>query len=263
MGKPVKKGKTRLDQLLVDRHMAASRARAQALVMAGCVSQSGQRLEKPGQLVAETTEITLRSHEHPWVSRGGLKLVYGLTHFCVKTHKKIALDVGAATGGFTDVLLARGAARVYAVDVGYGQLAMRLRHDRRVVTLERTNARFLSAAHVPEKVDLIVCDASFIGLQTVLPAPLALTRSGARLIALIKPQFEVGRPMVGKRGIVRNPLLQAEICHRIKDWLSSQPEWCVLGVVESPILGAKGNREFLVCAKKASGRLNTTPCLQE
>ncbi len=259
----MKKSKTRLDKLLVDRHMAASRGRAQAFVMAGCVSQSGQRLDKPGQFVAETAEITLRSHEHPWVSRGGIKLVYGLTHFGVKTHEKVAIDVGSAIGGFTDVLLARGAARVYAVDVGYGQLAMRLRHDRRVVPLERTNARFLSAAHVPEKVDLVVCDASFIGLQTVLPAPLALTRPGARLIALIKPQFEVGRPLVGKRGIVRNTLLQADVCHRIQYWLDSQPEWCVLGVVESPILGAKGNREFLVCAKRESGPLNNTRCTRQ
>ena len=251
----------RLDQLLVKRHLAASRGRAQALVMAGCVSHSGQRLEKPGQLVAETADITLRSHEHPWVSRGGLKLVHGLNHFGIITHKKIAIDVGSSTGGFTDVLLAGGATRVYAVDVGYGQLAMRLRHDQRVVPLERTNARFLSATHVPEKVDLIVCDTSFIGLQTVLPAPLSLTRPGAQLIALIKPQFEVGRSLMCKNGIIHDSKLHSVVCHRIANWLSSQSEWCVLGVVESPILGAKGNREFLIGAARAGGSISDSSFL--
>ena len=260
----MKKQKIRLDQLLVNRHLAESRSRAQALIMAGYVAQNGRRLDKPGQFIAETAEITLRSsHEHPWVSRGGLKLVHGLTHFGVITQEKVALDIGAATGGFTDVLLAGGAARVYAVDVGYGQLAMRLRHNQRVVTLERTNARFLSTTQVPEGVDLVVCDASFIGLQTVLPAPLSLTRPGARLIALIKPQFEVGRTLVGKRGIVRDPLLQAEVCHRITDWIEKQPEWSVLGIVESPILGTKGNREFLIGAERERCQLYTPSPLQQ
>ncbi|VBB69018.1 RNA binding methyltransferase FtsJ like [invertebrate metagenome] len=242
------KGKIRLDQLLVERNLAANRGRAQALVMAGCVSQSGQRLEKPGQLIAATAEITLHWHDHPWVSRGGLKLAHGLAYFGVLSHDKVALDIGSSTGGFTDVLLAGGATRVYAVDVGYGQLAMRLRQDQRVVILERTNARFLSTAQVPEPVDLVVCDTSFIGLQTVLPAPLSLTRPGAQLIALIKPQFEVGRNRVGKGGVVRDTLLQNEVCHRISYWLSQYCRWHVLGVVTSPIVGAKGNQEFLLYA---------------
>ncbi len=247
------KGKIRLDQLLVDRGLAANRSKAQALVMAGCVFQGERRLDKPGQPVATTAEIRLRGQDHPWVSRGGLKLAHGLVHFGITPLGKTALDVGASTGGFTEVLLAGGVARVYAVDVGYGQLAPRLRNDARVVVLERTNARFISMAHVPECVDLVVCDASFIGLRTILPAPLSLARSGAQLVALIKPQFEVGRGRVGKGGVVRDPYLHAEVCRQITAWLAGQPGWQVLGVVESPILGPGGNCEFLIGAERKGG----------
>ena len=238
----------RLDQLLVDRGLVTSRNKAQSLVMAGCVFEGDRRLDKPGQMMPAGAVVFVRGPDHPWVSRGGVKLAYGLECFSMNPHALVALDVGASTGGFTDVLLAGGAARVYAVDVGYGQLAMRLRLEPRVVVLERTNARYLSAAHVPEPIDLVVCDASFIGLRTLLPAPLSLTRPGAQLVALIKPQFEVGREQVGRGGVVRDAQAQATACARITVWLAGQPGWRVLGVVESPLTGPNGNREFLVGA---------------
>jgi len=240
----------RADQALVARGLAESRSKAQALIMAGVVFCGETRIDKPGQPVAEEAALTVRGQDHPWVSRGGLKLAKALDHFAIAPGGLVCLDLGASTGGFTDVLLARGAARVYAVDVGQGQLAWKLRTDPRVVVLERTNARNLTPEQVPEPVDLVVCDASFIGLETVLPAPLALTRPGARLVALIKPQFEVGKGRVGKGGVVREPALHAEVCARISNWLAARPGWRVLGVVESPILGPEGNREFLIAATR-------------
>jgi 23S rRNA (cytidine1920-2'-O)/16S rRNA (cytidine1409-2'-O)-methyltransferase len=247
-GKPPRR---RLDELLVERGLADTRGRAQALILAGKVFDGkGQRLDKPGLAVAADRAIELRGQDHPWVSRGGLKLVHGLDVFAVDVHGKICLDVGASTGGFTDVLLARGAAKVYAVDVGHGQLAWRLRQDARVIVLERTNARHLTRAQVPDPIDIVVCDASFIGLATVLPAPMTLAAPGAALIALIKPQFEVGPGRVGKGGIVRDPELHGEVCARIAAWLASQPGWTVVGMTESPIVGAEGNREFLICGRK-------------
>ena len=238
--------KTRLDQLLVERGLAESRAKAQALVMAGLVYAGTRRLEKPGHKVAADTPLEVRGRDHPWVSRGGLKLDHGLTRFGIEAAGRTCLDIGASTGGFTDVLLSRGAARVYAVDVGSGQLAWKLRQDHRVVVLEKTNARHLTAAEIPRPVDLITCDASFIGLQVVLPAALALAAPGAHLVALIKPQFEVGKDSVGKGGVVRDPDLHAEVCTRIEDWLAAQTGWTVLGITESPITGPEGNVEFLI-----------------
>jgi 23S rRNA (cytidine1920-2'-O)/16S rRNA (cytidine1409-2'-O)-methyltransferase len=243
----------RLDALLVERGLVETRSRAQALIMAGLVFSGERRLDKAGALLPAETPLQVKGRDHPWVSRGGLKLVHALDHFTIDTAGVIALDVGASTGGFTDVLLARGAARVYAVDVGYGQLAAKLRSDPRVVLLERVNARALTRAEVPEPVDLIVCDASFIGLETVLPAPLALAAESAALVALIKPQFEVGKGRVGKGGIVRDPALRREVCDRIVAWLAAQPSWRVEGLIESPILGADGNQEFLVYARKHAG----------
>jgi 23S rRNA (cytidine1920-2'-O)/16S rRNA (cytidine1409-2'-O)-methyltransferase len=242
--------KRRLDVALVERGLVESRARAQALVIAGRVFSGERRLDKPGLAVADDQPLELRGQDHPWVSRGGLKLAHALDHFALDPAGRVALDVGASTGGFTDVLLARGAARVYAVDVGHGQLAWKLRQDPRVVVLERTNARHLSAAEVPEPVAAIVCDASFIGLETVLPAALALAAPGAWLAALIKPQFEVGAGRVGKGGVVRDPALHREVCERIAAWLAARPGWTVLGVVESPITGPEGNREFLIAARR-------------
>ena len=241
-----KTAKLRLDQLLVERGLAESRNKAQGLIMAGKVYSETRRLDKPGQQVRDDIALEVKGQDHPWVSRGGLKLARGLEYFHIDPTGLVCLDVVASTGGFTDVLLAEGAARVYAVDVGHGQLAWKLRRDERVVVLERTNARHLDGALIPEPVDLIVCDASFIGLQTVLPAALALAAPGARLVALIKPQFEVGRGRVGKGGVVRDPALHEEVCEKIRAWLESRPGWRELGITESPIKGPEGNKEFLI-----------------
>ena len=194
--------------------------------------------------------LTVRGADHPWVSRGGVKLDHALTHFGIDPSGLTALDIGASTGGFTDALCQRGARRVYAVDVGYGQLDARLRDDARVTVLERTNARHLSRAEVPEPIDLIVCDASFIGLRTILPAPLLLAAVGARLVALIKPQFEAGRERVGKGGIVRDPAVYVEVCETIREWLTAGG-WPPIGLTESPIKGRDGNTEFLIAARRA------------
>ena len=238
----------RADLALVERGLAETRTKAQALIMAGNVFSGERRIDKPGEAVPESATLEVRGQDHPWVSRGGLKLAHAIRHFGLDPKGAVAIDIGASTGGFTDVLLAHGAARVYAVDVGHGQLAWKLRSDARVVVLERTNARYLSSTQVPEPVGMVVCDASFIGLETVLPAALALTGPGAVLIALIKPQFEVGPGRVGAKGVVRDPVLHAEVCARIRDWLETRPGWTVIGIVESPITGPEGNVEFLIAA---------------
>ncbi len=243
-------GKRRADQLLVDRGLVESRQRAQAVILAGLVFSGERRVEKAGQTLPEDAPLTLRGQDHPWVSRGGLKLDHGLDHFAIDPAGLVCLDVGASTGGFTDVLLQRGAARVYAVDVGQAQLAWKLRTDSRVEVLEKTNARYLTAEQVPEAPSLVVCDASFISLTLVLPAALALTAPGARLVALIKPQFEVGKGEVGKGGVVRDPAQHAAVCERIADWLERAMAWRVLGLTESPITGPEGNREFLIAAAR-------------
>jgi 23S rRNA (cytidine1920-2'-O)/16S rRNA (cytidine1409-2'-O)-methyltransferase len=244
--------KRRVDTLLVERGLAESRARAQALVLAGLVWSVGQRLDKPGTSLAADTPLEVRGREHPWVSRGGIKLAHALDHFAVDPAGVVALDIGASTGGFTDVLLARGARRVYAVDVGHGQLAWKLRQDARVTVLERTNARHLTLEQIPEAPDLVVCDASFISLTVVLPAALALAAPEARLVALIKPQFEVGKGKVGKGGVVRDPALHREVRERIAAWLEAQSGWHVEGLTESPIQGPEGNIEFLVYARQTA-----------
>jgi len=240
----------RADRLLVARDLAESRARAQALILAGVVFSGEVRIDKAGQTLAADAPLEVRGRDHPWVSRGGLKLAHGLDRFAIDPLGLTCLDLGASTGGFTDVLLDRGAARVTAVDVGHGQLAWKLRNDPRVTVLERTNARTLTTAEVPEPVELITCDASFIGLETLLPAPLALAAPGARLIALVKPQFEVGKGQVGKGGVVRDPELHAQVCARIEAWLGARAGWRVLGLTESPILGPEGNKEFLIAAAR-------------
>jgi 23S rRNA (cytidine1920-2'-O)/16S rRNA (cytidine1409-2'-O)-methyltransferase len=243
--------KRRADQLLVEQGLAESRAKAQALILAGLVSCAGRPVEKPGEQLAVDAVVTLKGRDHPWVSRGGVKLVHGLDHFEIAAEGKVALDIGASTGGFTDVLLSRGAVRVHAVDVGHGQLAWRLRQDPRVIVHERLNARHLTREQIPEPIDLITCDASFIGLATVLPAPLALASERAELVALVKPQFEAGRERVGKGGVVRDPAVQRQVCDRVAAWVAAQPGWVVVGIVESPILGPEGNREFLLYARHA------------
>jgi 23S rRNA (cytidine1920-2'-O)/16S rRNA (cytidine1409-2'-O)-methyltransferase len=245
--------KQRLDQLLVERGLAESRAKAQALILAGKIFSGERRLDKAGVTLAPDIAIEVRGAPHPWVSRGALKLVQGLDHFAIDATGKVALDVGSSTGGFTEVLLARGAAKVYAVDVGRGQLAWRLRNDPRVVVREGVNARHLAPADFAEAPQVVVCDASFIGLETVLPAALGLAAPDALLVALIKPQFEVGKGRVGKGGIVREPALHAEVCARIERWLGDTMGWRVLGVADSPITGHDGNKEFLIAATRERG----------
>ena len=208
-------------------------------------------MAKAGDALADGAALEIRGQDHPWASRGGLKLDHALTHFGLDPAGRVCLDVGASTGGFTSVLLARGAARVHAVDVGHGQLAWSIRSDPRVLVRERCNARHLMAADVPDPIGALVCDTSFIGLQTVLPAPLALCAPGAWAVALIKPQFEAGPGQVGAKGVVRDPAVHAAVCDRIVAWWSALPGWTVLGVEESPITGPEGNREFLVAARFA------------
>ncbi len=238
----------RVDQLLVERGLADSRNKAQALVMAGAVFHGERRIDKPGTVVPDDGDLAVRGQDHPWVSRGGLKLAHGIERFGVDPAGRTCLDIGASTGGFTDVLLHHGAAKVYAVDVGHGQLAWKLRTDPRVVVLEKTNARNLSRDLVPDPLGAIVCDASFIGIETVLPAGMALAAPGAWLVALIKPQFQAGRAQVGKGGVVRDPAVHEAVCRDVRAWLEAQPGWTVRGIAESPVTGPEGNREFLICA---------------
>ncbi|MGY9055166.1 MAG: TlyA family RNA methyltransferase [Alphaproteobacteria bacterium] len=241
--------KLRIDQLLVDRGLAESRTRAQALILSGNVLVADKRVDKPGTAVPIEAEVRVKGRDHPWVSRGGLKLVHALTEFDLSPRDAVAIDVGASTGGFTHVLLEHGAKRVYAVDVGHGQLAWSIRQDERVEVLERTNARYLTAELIPEPIDWVVCDASFIGLSTVLPAALALVKPGGRLVTLIKPQFEAGRENVGKGGVVRDPEIHQAVCDRVHEWVASQG-WQVQGIATSPITGPEGNVEFLLSAHR-------------
>lgn len=240
--------KQRADVMLVGRGLVESRTKAQALIMAGLVYAGTARVAKAGDLLPEDVALSVKGQEHPWVSRGGVKLAHGLEHFGFSAEGRVGLDVGASTGGFTDVLLTRGAEKVYAVDVGHGQLAWKLRSDPRVVVLEKTNARHLTPEIIPEPITALVCDASFIGLQTVLPAGLALCAPGAFAVALIKPQFEAGADKVGKGGVVRDPEVHQEVCERIENWFSALPGWQVLGITPSPIKGPEGNVEFLIGA---------------
>lgn len=234
---------------LVERGLAESRTRAQALIMAGLVYSGETRINKPGETIAEGRPLELRGQDHPWVSRGGVKLAHGIAHFGFDATGRVALDVGASTGGFTDVLLHHGAARVYAVDVGHGQLAWKLRNDPRVVVKERVNARHLTAEDISEPITALVCDASFIGLRVVLPAAMALCAPGAWAVALIKPQFEVG-PAIAKGGVVRDTAVHEAVCAEIAAWWAALPGWVVRGVEPSPLLGPEGNREFLIGAER-------------
>ena len=241
--------KLRADQMLVERGLVESRSRAQALIMAGLVFAGERKIDKAGQMLAEETVLDVRGRDHPWVSRGGIKLAHALEHFGWDVIGAVAIDVGSSTGGFTDVLLTKGVARVYAVDSGTNQLAWKLRQDPRVIVHEQTSARILTPAHIPEPIDLIVCDASFIGLAKVLDAPLGFARPGARLVALIKPQFEAGRGEVGKGGVVRDPAVHERVCCEVAEWLGSKG-WAVEGITASPITGPEGNVEFLVAARR-------------
>ena len=232
----------------MEQGLAESRARAASLILAGIVYQGERRIEKAGETVASDAPLTVHGRDHPWVSRGGIKLAHGLDYFGLSPEGRICLDIGASTGGFVEVLLAGGARRVHAVDVGHGQLAWKLRTDPRVVVHERTNARFLSRATIPDPIEALTCDASFIGLESILPAPLALTAPGAWAIALIKPQFEAGRENVSRGGVVRDPEIHRQVCERIGAWWERQEGWRVFGIAPSPVLGPAGNREFLIAA---------------
>ena len=217
--------------------------------MAGVVFAGERKVAKAGEMLAEDAAIEVRGKDHPWVSRGGVKLDHGLAHFGFDVTGAIALDVGSSTGGFTDVLLSRGAAKVFAVDVGTNQLAWKLRQDPRVVVMEQTNARALTAELIHEPIGIVVCDASFISLAKVLDAPLELATPGAKLVALIKPQFVAGREEVGKGGVVRDPAVHDRVCASAAEWIASQG-WSVVGVTRSPITGPEGNVEFLIGATK-------------
>jgi 23S rRNA (cytidine1920-2'-O)/16S rRNA (cytidine1409-2'-O)-methyltransferase len=241
--------KQRADQMLVDRGLAESRAKAQALILAGLVFSGERKIEKAGQPLAEDAPLEVRGREHPWVSRGGIKLAHALDHFAWDVTGAVALDVGSSTGGFTDVLLQRGAARVYAIDVGTNQLAWKLRSDPRVLVHEQTNARYLRAEIVPDPIDILVCDASFIALAKVLDTAVDLVRPGGRMVALVKPQFEAERHEIGKGGVVRDPDVHARVCAAAAAWIDGRG-WTVAGITESPITGPEGNREFLLAALK-------------
>ena len=241
--------KLRADSQLVALGLAESRTRAQALILAGLVFVGDRRVDKAGQGVDPAAPLTVKGRDHPWVSRGGVKLAHGLDRFGWDVAGVTAIDVGASTGGFTDVLLTRGARHVFAVDSGTNQLAWKLRDDPRVTVLEQTSARVLTAAHIPVAVDLIVCDASFIGLAKVLDRPLTFAAPAARLMALIKPQFEAGRAEVGKGGVVRDPAVHARVCAAVAAWVTAQG-WTVDGIEPSPITGPEGNVEFLIAARR-------------
>ena len=247
--KPVK---LRVDQLLVERGLVESRARAQALILAGLVFAGERKIAKAGESLADDTPLEVRGRDHPWVSRGGIKLAHALDHFGIDVAGMTAIDVGSSTGGFTDVLLTCGARFVFAVDSGTNQLAWKLRQDARVAVHEQTSARILTDAQITKGIDIVVCDASFIALDKVLPVPLAFARPGAWLVALIKPQFEVGRDQIGKGGVVRDPVLHSAVCERVMGWLESIG-WPVTGLTQSPITGPSGNIEFLVAAQKGRG----------
>ena len=245
--------KQRADQMLVDRGLVESRARAQAMILAGLVYSGDRKIEKAGQQLPEDAPLALKGRDHPWVSRGGIKLAHALDRLQWDVTGAVAMDVGSSTGGFTDVLLTKGAARVYAIDSGTNQLAWKLMQDARVIVHEQTSARILTKDHIPEPVDLIVCDASFISLAKVLERPLSFAAPGARLVALIKPQFEAGRAEVGKGGVVRDPAVHARVCAEVSDWLTRQG-WQVADILESPITGPEGNVEFLIAATAPAGQ---------
>ncbi len=242
--------KMRLDKLMVIQGLAPSRTRAQAMIEEGLVYLQDRRLEKPGEVITCDQKIMLHGLDHPWVSRGGLKLQHAFEQFKLSSQNLVCLDIGASTGGFTDVLLHHGARKIYAVDVGHGQLAEKLRLDNRVISIEGKNARALTPHDIPEQADIIVCDASFIALEIVLKVPLTFAAPHATLVALVKPQFEVGKENLGKGGVVKNPAFHRFACDKVTDWINAQPEWQTIALTDSPIKGPAGNKEFLIMAQK-------------
>ncbi|KPF64567.1 RNA methyltransferase [Porphyrobacter sp. AAP60] len=247
--RPPKPQKRRVDQLLVERGLAESRARAQALVMAGLVFAGETKVDKPGHQMPEDAPLDVRGRDHPWVSRGGIKLAHAIEHFGFDPAGATAMDIGSSTGGFTDVLLTHGADHVFCVDSGTNQLAWRLREDPRVTVLEQTSARILTPDLIDRPCNWVVCDASFISLAKVLDVPLKLAAPECQLVALIKPQFEVGREEVGKGGVVRDPELHVRVCDEVRGWIEGLG-WDVQGITTSPITGPQGNVEFLIAARR-------------
>jgi 23S rRNA (cytidine1920-2'-O)/16S rRNA (cytidine1409-2'-O)-methyltransferase len=242
--------KLRADQMLVDRGIAETRSKAQALILAGLVFSGERKIDKAGQSLREDAPLEVRGRGHPWVSRGGIKLAHALEEFGWEVTGAVALDVGSSTGGFTDVLLQRGARKVFAVDVGTNQLAWKLRQDPRVIVHEQTNARYLTDAIVTEPIDIIVCDASFISLAKVLNQALDFAKPGGRLLALVKPQFEAEREEIGKGGVVKDPAVHERVCKAAAEWAESRG-WTVQGIIRSPITGPEGNVEFLLAATRS------------
>lgn len=243
--------KERADVLLVNMGLVDNRTKAKALILAGKVFLNEMRIEKAGQLIDDTKKPYIKEKEHPWVSRGGMKLAHAIEQFQINVKDKTIIDLGSSTGGFTDVLLTNGAKKIYAVDVGHGLLDWSLRQNPKISLLERTNARYLTAEQIPENIDGIVCDASFISLKKILPNSMALienqsSQKPAFIIALIKPQFEAGREHIGKGGIVRDGSIHKMICDDISSWFDKMENWKVRDIIESPITGTKGNKEFLI-----------------
>ncbi|MDD3346341.1 TlyA family RNA methyltransferase [Oscillibacter sp.] len=245
--------KTRLDVLLVERGLQETRQKAQAVIMSGLVFIKGQRVDKPGTAVANDAEIEVRGNALPYVSRGGLKLEKAMKTFPIDLAGTVCADIGASTGGFTDCMLQNGATKIYAVDVGYGQLAWKLRSDPRVVCLERTNARYLTSEQIPEALDFSSIDVSFISLKLILPAVCGVLRDGGHVACLVKPQFEAGREKVGKKGVVRDPAVHREV---LEHFLTHAKDsgFTVLGITYSPIRGPEGNIEYLGYLEKGAGQ---------
>ena len=242
--------KIRLDELLVERGLVESRSQAKSFILAGKVFSNENRLEKVGKIVDYDVPLAIKGKDHAWVSRGGLKIDYAISYFGFDVGERVCLDLGASTGGFTHVLIERGAKKVYAVDVGYGQLDWKIRNLAEVVVVERTNARFLTNTEIPEPISFLCCDASFISLTKILPNSMGLVDSGGVLLALVKPQFELDRKLVGKNGIIKDRSKHQLACEKIYDWLDSFPNWSPISIIESPIKGAKGNIEFFIAASK-------------
>ncbi len=251
--------KKRIDVLLFERGLAPSREKARALIMAGNVYVNNQKFDKPGDTVSDDAQIEVRGHTLQYVSRGGLKLEKAMQLFPISLQGSICMDIGASTGGFTDCMLQNGAQKVYSVDVGYGQLAWQLRQDPRVVNLERTNARYLTRAQIPEEIDFFSVDVSFISLRIILPAVRPLLRDGGRAVCLIKPQFEAGRDKVGKKGVVRDKAVHEAVVETICAF-ALEAGYSVLGLTFSPVKGPEGNIEYLVYLEKSAAPVNAAGC---